>query len=177
MRESLSGGGSAVLLPHTRHFFIEAGQPVYQELAKIHKLRRERLPLRRGRQFLRQISGDGRNFRFPERIGAGRMQSIVAWSRIFNENELLCAINTDPDNETSAFVTIDNDLHAAGSVLTCLYSTKATEIGQNLTVESRNGKAVSLKVPPAGFVVYGLTADRGSVFQYKNCGREQPTSQ
>ena len=155
IRESMFGGGFGAFRSHNRHFFIEAGQPVYQELSKIHKLRRERLPLRRGRQFLRQISGDGRNFRFPERIGAGRMQSIVAWSRIFNENELLCAINTDPDNETSAFVTIDNDLHAAGSVLTCVYSTKATEIGQNLTVESRNGKAVSLKVPPAGFVVYG----------------------
>jgi glycosidase len=155
IRESMFGGRFGAFRSHDRHFFIEAGQSVYQELSKIHKLRGERLPLRRGRQFLRQISADGQNFGFPERIGAGRMHSIVAWSRIFDENELLCAINTDPDNETSAFVTIDNDLHAAGSVLTCVYSTKATEIGQKLTVESRNGKAVSLKVPPVGFVVYG----------------------
>ncbi|RZU42402.1 alpha-amylase family glycosyl hydrolase [Edaphobacter modestus] len=154
IRESMFGGRFGAFRSHDRHFFID-DQPVYQELSKIHKLRRERLPLRRGRQFLRQISGDGQHFGFPERIGAGRMRSIVSWSRIFDENELLCAINTDPDNETSAFVTIDNDLHAPGSVLTCVYSTKAPEIGQKLTVESMNGKAIFLTVPPAGFVVYG----------------------
>jgi len=83
------------------------------------------------------------------------MQSVVAWSRIFNEQELLCAINTDPDADRGAFVTIDNDLHAAGSALTCIYSTKGAEIGQTINVEARNGKAVFLNVPAAGFVVYG----------------------
>ena len=83
------------------------------------------------------------------------MRSIVAWSRIFNDVELVCAINTDPDAEKKAFVPIDNDLHAAGGNLTCLYSTDAAEIGQKLTVEAKNGKAVSMKVPAAGFVVYG----------------------
>jgi glycosidase len=154
IRESMFGGRFGAFRSRDRHFFIEDRQSVYQELSKIHKLRQERLPLRRGRQFLREISGDGQHFEFPERIGAGKMHSIVAWSRIFDENELLCAINTDPDNETNAFVTIDNSLHAAGSILTCVYSTGAPEIGQKLTVESRNGKAVFLKVPPAGFVVY-----------------------
>jgi len=113
------------------------------------------LPLRRRRQFLRQISANGRDFGFPQRIGDGKIRSIVSWSRIFDEEELLCAINTDPDNETSAFVTIDNDLHSAGSDLTCIYSTKAIEIGKKLPVEMKNGKAVLLTVPAAGFVVYG----------------------
>ena len=153
IRESMFGGTFGAFRSKDRHFFNESGF-VYQEMSKIHKLRAERLPLRRGRQFLRQISGDGQHFGFPERIG-GKMRSIVAWSRIFNDDELLCAINTDPDQETGAFVTIDNDLHASGSVLTCVYSSKASEIGQKLTVESKNGKAVFLKVPVAGFVVYG----------------------
>ena len=82
------------------------------------------------------------------------MKSIVAWSRVFNDDEMLCAINTDPDNPTTAFVTIDNDLHAAGDHLTCLYSTMASEIGQAVAVEGKNGKAVALTVPAAGFVVY-----------------------
>ncbi|MEO8373165.1 MAG: alpha-amylase, partial [Candidatus Solibacter sp.] len=155
IRESMFGGKFGAFRSHDRHFFREVGQPVYQELGKIHKLRAEQLPLRRGRQFLRQISGDGQNFGFPTRIGGGRIQSVVAWSRIFNEDELLCAINTDADADRSAFVTIDNDLHTAGNVLTCLYSTRAAEIGQKLSVESKNGKAVLLKVPAAGFVVYG----------------------
>ena len=154
IRESMFGRKFGAFRSRGRHFFNEDNQ-VYQELGKIHKLRGEQLALRRGRQFLRQISGNGVDFGFPERLGGGRMRSIVAWSRIFNDQELLCAINTDPDNETRAFVTIDNDLHRAGSTLTCLYSTDGAELKQKLTVEARNGKAVSLKVPPAGFVVYG----------------------
>ena len=120
----------------------------------VHGLRQKQLTLRRGRQYLRQISGDGVNFGFPQVMG-GRMLTIVAWSRIFNDSELLCAINTDPDHPTTAFVTIDNALHAAGDQLTCLHSTNAAEIGQKLNVQARNGKALQLTVPAAGFVTYG----------------------
>ena len=154
IRESMFGGPFGAFRSHGRHFFLE-DETVYRELGKIHRLRREQLPLRRGRQFLRQISGNGTDFGFPERMGGGAIRSLVAWSRIFDDRELICAINTDPDRETRAFVTIDNDLHAAGSQLTRLYSTNGAEIGQKLTVEARNGKAVSLNVPAAGFVVLG----------------------
>lgn len=154
IRESMFGGPFGAFRSRGRHCFLE-DQTVYRELGKIHSLRREHLPLRRGRQFLRQISGNGTDFGFPERIGGGGIRSLVAWSRIFNDSELLCAINTDPDRETRAFVTIDNGLHDAGSRLTLLYSTDPAEIGQTVTVEGRNGKAVLLKVPAAGFVVLG----------------------
>src|SRR5262249_42285935 len=146
------GGEFGAFRSRDRHVFDES-QPVYRELAKVHDLRGRHLTLRRGRQFLRQISGNGQDFGFPQRL-SGRMKSIVAWSRIFNDDEMLCAINTDPDNPTTAFVTIDNDLHATGDDLTCLYSTKASEIGQEVVVEGKNGKAVALTVPAAGFVVY-----------------------
>ncbi len=153
IREAMFGGEFGAFRSRGHHFFNE-DQPVYRELAKIHKLRRDQLTLRRGRQYLRQISGNGVDFGFPEKIG-GPMRSIVAWSRIFNDHELLCAINTDPAKVTTAFVTIDNDLHATNSQVTCLYSTSPGEIGQALTVEPGNGKAVSLSVPAAGFVIYG----------------------
>jgi len=155
IREAMFGGEFGAFRSRGRHFFLE-DQSAYQELAKIHKLRSNLLPLRRGRQYLRQISGqgDGVNFGYPQ-IQGGRMLAIVAWSRIFNDNEVLCAINTDPDHATTAYVTIDYDLHAPGSHLTCLYSTNSAEIGRPLTVEARNGKAVLFTVPAAGFVVYG----------------------
>ena len=153
IREAMFGGEFGAFRSRGRHFFSE-DQPVYRQLAEIHKLRRDQLTLRRGRQFLRQISGDGVNFGFPEKMN-GRILSIVAWSRIFNDNELLCAINTDPDQDRTVFVTIDNDLHTAGDRLTCLYSTRPAEIGRTLLVEARNGKAVSLTAPSAGFVVCG----------------------
>jgi hypothetical protein len=50
-------------------------------------------------------------------------------------------------------VTIDDGLHDAGGALVCLYSTDSAQVGQSVTVESRNGKAVRLAVPAAGFVV------------------------
>lgn len=155
IRESMFGGEFGAFRSRRRHFFLEDGQFVYRELGKIHRLRRDHLPLRRGRQFLRQISGNGVDFGLPKRLGSGPLRSIVAWSRIFNDVEVLCALNTDPDRESRAFVTIDDSLHAAGDTLSCLYSTAASEIGQRIRVERRNGKAVSLGVPPAGFVVYG----------------------
>ncbi len=153
IRESMFGGEFGAFRSRGRHFFNDA-QPTYIELAKVHKLRSNNLTLRRGRQYLRQISGDGVNFGFPQKMN-GRMLSIVAWSRIFNDNEVLCAVNIDPDNQRTAFVTIDNDLHAAGDKFICLYSTSAGDIGRTVGVEARNGKAVSLAVPAAGFVVYG----------------------
>jgi glycosidase len=152
IRETMFGGEFGAFRSRNRHVFDE-DHPVYRELAKIHEVRRNHLPLRRGRQFLRQISGDGRDWGIPQRFD-DRMRSIVAWSRIFNDEEMLCAINTDPDKATTAFVTIDNALHAEGSRLTCLYSTDATDIAQSVAVEARNGKAISLTVPAAGFVVY-----------------------
>lgn len=153
IREAMFGGEFGAFRSHGHHCFDE-DQPTYRVLAEIHKLRQSQITLRRGRQFLRPISGNGQDFGIPRRFGSERMLSIVAWSRIFSDQELLCAINTDPDRATSAFATIDDDLHAAGSRLTCLYSTKSSEIGQTIPVEARNGKAVFLTVPPAGFVVY-----------------------
>jgi hypothetical protein len=51
-------------------------------------------------------------------------------------------------------VTIDDGLHRTGDTLRCLYSTEPAEIGQTTIVEARNGKAVRLTLPAAGFVVY-----------------------
>jgi hypothetical protein len=84
----------------------------------------------------------------------GVIRSVVPWSRIFSDREVLLAVNTDVDAPRTAWVTIDNGLHAAGSLLTCLYSTTAAQIGTTVAVEARNGKAIQLTVPAAGFVAY-----------------------
>jgi hypothetical protein len=89
----------------------------------------------------------------PAMLG-GRLRSVVPWSRIFVDDEVLCAINTDPDNARSAWVTIDNTLHRTGDKLACVYSSDPAQIGQTVTVEARNGKAVNISVPGGGFVVF-----------------------
>lgn len=102
---------------------------------------------------LREISGDGVSFGLPQVVG-DRMLSVVAWSRIFNDREILLAINTDSYNARSAWVTVDDSLHNEGSKLKCTYSTDKGRLGQGLNIEMRNGKAVFLNVPAAGFVIY-----------------------
>jgi glycosidase len=154
IREAMFGGEFGPFRSRGHHCFDETN-PIYRALAEMHTLRNRHIALRRGRQYLREISADGASFGFPERIGADRMRSIVAWSRLFDVQEFVCAINTDPDNPRSAYVTIDNSLHDAGDTMQCLYSTDPAQLGQTLTVESRNGKTLPLTVPAAGFVVYG----------------------
>lgn len=67
---------------------------------------------------------------------------------------MLLAINTDYDQPRTAWVTIDNELHKAGDELKCVYSTDPAQIGQSVTIEARNGKAVLVTVPVAGFVIF-----------------------
>jgi hypothetical protein len=93
------------------------------------------------------------NFGLPTMLG-GQLRSVVPWSRIFVDDELVCAINTDPGKVSSAWVTIDNSLHRAGEKLKCLYSSDAAQFGHTVTVEARNGKAVNISVPKGGFVVF-----------------------
>jgi hypothetical protein len=152
IREAMFGGDFGAFESKERHCFNET-TPSYVELAKIFDIRSKNLPLRRGRQYLREISGDGMSFGLPHMVG-NEIRSIVAWSRIFDERECLLAINTDPGNPQTAWVTIDNGLHEAGASLTCIYSTQASDIGSQLNVKMQNGKAVLLTVPPGGFVIY-----------------------
>jgi len=93
------------------------------------------------------------HFGLPQMVNDA-IHSVVPWSRIFDDREVLLAINTDFDRASAVWVTIDAGIHASGSRLTCTYSTSAREIGEQLMVEARNGRAVQLTVPAAGFVIY-----------------------
>jgi glycosidase len=152
LREAMFGGEFGAFASKDRHFFNEQTW-VYREMAKILAIRSKKIALRRGRQYLREISGNGTNFGIPHMIN-GQIRSVIPWSRIFDTSEIVCAINNDCDRPLSAWVTVDNDLHASGDRLTCLYSTDPAQIGATVTVEPRNGKAVILTVPQHGFVIF-----------------------
>ncbi len=153
LREAMFGGDFGPFRSRDRHCFDEDAA-LYRELGKVLALRRERIELRRGRQYLREISGNGTDFGLPRPVG-GELRSVVAWSRILVDSEVLLAVNTDVDQPATAWTTIDAGLHAPGDSLRCLYSTDGAQIGQSLAVHARNGSAVRLTVPAAGFVVYG----------------------
>ncbi|SDH56987.1 alpha-amylase family glycosyl hydrolase [Nitrosomonas sp. Nm132] len=155
LRECMFGGKFGSLQSTDRHFFNEAHE-IYRLIADINQIRKERLALRRGRQYLRQISesGEAGTFGLPHMIG-DRILSVVPWSRIFDNHEIVLAVNTDIDKPRTAWVTIDNALHGDKSqFLECIYSTDRVQIGSAIKIEVRNGKAVHLTVPPGGFVIY-----------------------
>lgn len=152
IREAMFGGDYGAFKSRQRHFFNEKSS-VYTQLSEILEIRRRKLPLRRGRQYLREISGNGTDFGYPRMFGK-QIRSIIPWSRIFNDQEILAAINTDYHETKTAWVTIDNELHQTGDHLRCLYSTDSAQIGQEVTVEAKNGKAILLTTPAAGFVLF-----------------------
>lgn len=154
IREAMFGGEFGAFASRQRHCFDE-GSAVHRELGKILQIRDAEPIFRRGRQFLRPISGpdDGVHFGLPQMIG-GQMRSVVPWSRLLDTEEAVLAINTDRDDPRTAWVTIDATLHAVNEKLRCIYSTDPGQIGSETTVEARNGLAVSLTVPAAGFVIF-----------------------
>lgn len=153
IRESMFGGEFGAFRSRFRHFFNEEGT-VYTELGKILSLRKQKIALRRGRQYLRAISGDGQNFGLPAVFG-GRMLSVVPWTRSFDEENLLVAINTDPDNPRTAWVDLDPGFFVSDQAIQCLYSTDPGQIGQVLTVRADGDRRmVPLTLPGAGFVVF-----------------------
>jgi glycosidase len=154
LRECMFGGAFGAFRSKGRHFFRE-DQWVYRELAKVLALREKHIALRRGRQYLREVSGNGVDYGLPHMVG-GQIRFVVPWSRLLDTSEILLAINTDRNDARTARVLIDHDLHADGSTLSCLYSTKGEDIGRTVQVENRpdGGRVVRLTVPPAGFVMY-----------------------
>lgn len=153
IREAMFGGAFGAFRSRGRHCFSE-DHAVYQELSIILALRKQKIALRRGRQYLRSISGDGVNFGYPQLLG-DRMKSVVPWTRNFDDQNLLLAINTDPDQPSTAWIDLDPSTLPAKGLLTCLYATDAAYIGQTLTVQTLGEhQAVQITVPAAGFVVF-----------------------
>lgn len=153
IRECMFGGGFGAFRTRDRHCFDE-DHPAYREIARLLTVRRRLLPLRRGRQYLRQISGDGVNFGYPTMIG-GEIRSVVPWSRLFDGAEVLCAINTDPTATRTAWTVVDHELHQPGDRFRCAYSPDPTQVGTDLVVANRGPiRAVQLGVPAGGCVVF-----------------------
>jgi len=149
IREAMFGGAFGPFRSRGRHCFDETN-PIFTELAALLAIRGEELALRRGRQYLREISGDGASFGFPAGFG-GPIRSLVAWSRILAGREVVCAVNTDPASWRTAWVTLDAGLHAVGDRYA--YRHRSDGLPGTVEVAPRNGLAIEVTVPPAGVAV------------------------
>lgn len=154
LRESMHGAAFGSFGSRGAHFFDENNR-IFAELARILDLRKMSPALRRGRQYLRPISLNGEDFFEPERVGEP-YRGIVAWSRVLDNEEFVCALNTDEDKAHTAWVTLDFESHATDPrPLVCRYSTTAAQVGDATELPVRkNGSAVRITVPAGGFVIY-----------------------
>jgi glycosidase len=156
LRENMFGGRFGGLCTQDRHFFNEAGD-LYRALAALVDLRKKLLPLRRGRQTLHRVSGDGVTFSLPHRLG-DRMRSLVSWSRLFIDQEVLIAMNTDEAQPVTAYSTVGPTFHVVGDQFHLIFwhaPKSAAPPPSTLTIECNGGPpAVRMTLPPAGFAIY-----------------------
>jgi glycosidase len=123
---------------------LNTGCRIYQEIAKIADVMRNNEPLRFGRMYYREISGDGQRFGFP--FGT---TYTLALSRLLYGQEVLIAYNVSGQPRTD-FVIVDSTLHADGSTMRFLYGGAGTTPVQTATDGSR---FVRLNLPAFGFVI------------------------
>jgi alpha-amylase len=109
MREAMfdtAPGGKSLLNPDCR---------IYDEISKIAGIMGDHEPLRFGRMYYRQISGDGVSFGLP--FGS---TYTLAFSRMLYAREVLVAYNVSGEGRSDRVI-VDATLHPEPSQLTFLY--------------------------------------------------------
>jgi glycosidase len=103
IRECMFGGRWGAFNT-TGHHFFNPENPICKQIAKIAEIRKKEPALRYGRQYFREISGNGLDFGYPI---DGRC--TLAYSRILDDTEIVIVMNLDtsPMND---FVTVDAHL-------------------------------------------------------------------
>jgi hypothetical protein len=145
------------------HFFDEEAL-LFRAVSRLCELRHEWVALRRGRQYVHEISGDGVHFGPPVKFGE-RLHTLVSWSRVVADHELLVVFNTDEINAHELYSTLNPNLRTEGEELRLLFSyTPESGVEQlefpccafpRLMVERRGGVLCTrLALGPAGIAIY-----------------------
>lgn len=146
---------SAALGPRAATFNEDAD--LYRALAALIDLRKKLLPLRRGRQVLHQVTDDDAWFAADDGR-RDRGNTLISWSRLFMDEEVLVALNTDLARPTTRYSTVAPTFRVEGDEFRRIYWYAPQPVSpppSSLTVERKNGMlAVRLTVPPAGFLMY-----------------------
>jgi glycosidase len=126
VREALWGKSNA---------FDEA-HPFYRFIQALTALRREHPALRYGRQYFREISGDGTNFGISP-YGPG----VLAFARILNDTEILVVANTQTESSFDGLIVVDFALNPLGTSWEILLSNHGTA-GPNQVIEKTAGMVI-----------------------------------
>lgn len=137
IRECMFGGQWGAF-DSTGHHFFNKNHPIYQGIAGIASVRQREPALRYGRQYFREISGNGVDFGYP--IDG---KCVLAYSRILDDSEILIALNLDA-NPRNDFITVDINLNPAGQKMVNMLVPE-----KEVTIEQR-GLRHAVKVPLDG---------------------------
>jgi glycosidase len=119
IREAMFGGNWGAFDTTGVHFFNDQ-HPIYQGLARIARVRAAEPALRYGRQYFRDISGDGEHFGTPT---AGK--TTLAYSRVLDSEEILVAMNVDTQARAD-WVLVDPALTTPGTRMRDLLAPEKT---------------------------------------------------
>ena len=139
MREAMfekAPGGSSLLNPQCL---------IYQQIAKIASVMRQHEPLRFGRMYYREISGNGIDFGLP--FGTSY---TLAFSRILYGEEVLIAYNVSEQTRHDRVI-VDASLHPAGT-MAFLYGASGTVPVEKAPAGAR---FIKLDLAPHQFVILG----------------------
>jgi hypothetical protein len=133
------------------HCFDDDGS-VYGRASALLALRAMFPALRKGRQYARQVSVLGGPFRPP---AAGE---LIAWSRILDDEELLCVLNPNGVAERGGRVIVDATLNPPGSEMTVVLGTAgvgagsggAPAAGARVRVQRSGDGSAWVDIPPLG---------------------------
>ncbi len=117
--------------------------PTCRQIAAMNALRTGFPALRQGRQYLRPIAFLGYPF---GNYGGGE---IIAWSRILDDEEVLCVLNPHGNQARGADVLVDATLTPAGSLTVVLNSAQVASL-QDFTGTHATGSTLNIKSNPDG---------------------------
>ncbi len=142
VRECMFGGKWGAFDTTGVHFF-NPQHPIYKGIARIAQIRSKEPALRYGRQYFRQISGNGVDFGYPE-----TGQCTLAYSKILDTTEILVAMNLTGSYRKD-HVLVDRNLSPEGKKMKNLL-----DPGKEFVVQS-NGwcSYVSLSLNPHEIVI------------------------
>jgi len=102
---------------------FDVSHPFYRLLQQLAGVRATQPAMRYGRQYFRQISGNGRDFAISTFT-----PGVIAFSRILNAHEVLVVANTasDPAQTFSGEVIVDAALHKDGATFRLLLSNQGS---------------------------------------------------
>jgi glycosidase len=137
VRECMFGGKWGAF-DTTGHHFFNPDHLIYKEIKKIAAIRQIEPALRYGRQYFREISGNGIDFGYPI-----DHRGTLAYARILDTTEILVAMNLDLEPKNN-YITVDINLTPIDQKMVDLLGSGKEVLAEQI------GQRRAVRVPLAG---------------------------